>query len=89
MKRILLLITSAVFTALMVTVLFSPGAAKEKPKPGPSPTAYNPYPPEVLPTDVDTEIMRVRGEVNFIEKEALGQWHALTPPTLTGQPPTL
>src|SRR5579859_4402886 len=89
MKRIILLITSAVFTALMVTVLFSPGAAKDKPKPVPSPTAYNPYPPGVLPPDLDSEITRVRGEVNFIENEALGQWHALTPPILTGQPPTL
>src|SRR6202030_3453602 len=32
---------------------------------------------------------RVRGEVAFIEAEAIAQWQALTPPVLTGQPPTL
>jgi cytochrome c peroxidase len=89
MKRIILLITSAVCLAILVTLLVSPGAAKEKPKPGPSPTAYNPYPFGILPSDLDSEIARVRREVNFIENEALGQWHALPPPTLTGQPPTL
>jgi cytochrome c peroxidase len=31
----------------------------------------------------------VRREVAFIENEALAQWHALPPPVLTGQPPTL
>jgi cytochrome c peroxidase len=31
----------------------------------------------------------VRREVASIENEALAQWQALTPPTLTGQPPTL
>jgi len=31
----------------------------------------------------------VRREVASIEEEALAQWQALTPPTLTGQPPTL
>jgi cytochrome c peroxidase len=36
-----------------------------------------------------SEIERVRREINTIFEEALGEWHALTPPTLTGQPPTL
>jgi hypothetical protein len=93
MKRIVLLITSAVFAGIIVAaVLFSPGAAKEarKPhKPVPSPTPYNPYPPGILPPDLDSEILRVRSEVRGIESEALAQWGALTPPTLTGQPPTL
>src|ERR1700739_4285175 len=91
MKR-LILITSAVCLAILATVSLKPSFAKEKhkhPEPGPSPAAYNPYPPGILPSDLDSEITRVRGEVNFIENEALGQWHALTPPTLTGQPPTL
>jgi cytochrome c peroxidase len=89
MKRIILLITSAVCLAILVTLFVSPGVAKEKPKHEPSPTAYSPYPPGVLPSDVDAEILRVRREVRGIEGEALGQWQGLTPPTLTGQPPTL
>jgi cytochrome c peroxidase len=50
---------------------------------------YNPYPPGILPPDLVSEIARVRREVAFIETEAIAQWHALTPPTLTNQPPIL
>jgi cytochrome c peroxidase len=53
------------------------------------PTAYNPYPPGILPADLVSEIARVQREITTIENEALAQWRALTPPTLTGQPPTL
>src|SRR5258708_2125574 len=52
-------------------------------------SVYNPYPPGILPADLDSEITRVLAEVDGIESQALDQWHALTPPTLTGQPPTL
>jgi cytochrome c peroxidase len=54
-----------------------------------TPTPYNPYPLGILPTDLVSEIARVRREVVSIENQALAQWRALTPPTLTGQPPTL
>jgi cytochrome c peroxidase len=50
---------------------------------------YNPYPPGILPSDLNSEIARVRREVQGIFNQALGEWQALTPPTLTGQPPTL
>jgi cytochrome c peroxidase len=50
---------------------------------------YNPYPPGILPSDLNSELPRVLLEVNFIETEAIGQWHALTPPTVTGNPPIL
>jgi cytochrome c peroxidase len=50
---------------------------------------YNPYPPGILPSDLDAEVARVLREVDFIENEAIGEWHALTPPTLTGNPPIL
>jgi cytochrome c peroxidase len=53
------------------------------------PPFYNPYPPGILPGDLPQEIERVRGEVRSVENEALAQWHALTPPTLTNQPPVL
>jgi cytochrome c peroxidase len=54
-----------------------------------NPPPYNPYPPGILPPNLPLEIARVREEVGIVELEALGQWSALTPPTLTGQPPTL
>ena len=53
------------------------------------PTVYNPYPPGILPSDLDSEIARVIREVDFIENEALAQLRALPPPTLTNQPPVL
>ena len=50
------------------------------------PPFYNPYPSGILPADLPQEIERVRSEVRSIENEALAEWQALTPPTLTGQP---
>jgi cytochrome c peroxidase len=50
---------------------------------------YNPYPPGILPADLDSEIARVQGEVRTIFGRYLAQSQALTPPTLTGNPPTL
>jgi hypothetical protein len=55
----------------------------------PRPPAYNPYPPGILPADLDSEIRRVRGEVRFVFQRYLTQWKALPPPTTTGNPPTL
>ena len=64
-------------------------ARKKPPKPKPTPTVYNPYPPGILPPDIESEIARVLREVDFIEGRAIAEWHALPPPTLTGQPPVL
>ena len=50
---------------------------------------YNPYPPGILPADLNPEIERVLREVRVVEGRALARWKALTPPTLTGQPPIL
>jgi cytochrome c peroxidase len=50
---------------------------------------YNPYPPGILPPDLDSEIARVQREVRFIFAQALAEWRALPPPNLTGQPPIL
>ena len=85
MKRralIALLGTSAIVVfALIVASQTVP--AKE----GPLPVAYNPYPPGILPSDLGSEMERVRREINLIFQQGLGQWRALPPPTLTGQPP--
>jgi cytochrome c peroxidase len=50
---------------------------------------YDPYPPGILPTNVASELARVRREINEIEAEAIAQWHALPPPTVAGNPPVL
>src|SRR5271167_1474378 len=53
------------------------------------PPFYDPYPPGILPADLNSEAARVQREVNFIEKEAIGEWQALPRPNLQGNPPTL
>ena len=50
---------------------------------------YNPYPPGILPPDLDSEIARVRREIQSIFNEALNDWRALPPSTTVGNPPTL
>jgi cytochrome c peroxidase len=65
--------------------------AGHSPEQAPEPTsgAYNPYPPGILPADLQSEIKRVRAEARDIEAEALAQWKALPAPVITGQPPKL
>src|SRR5437588_9604512 len=50
---------------------------------------YNPYPPGILPLDLNPEVERVLRESRVVEKRAIQRWHNLPPPTLTGQPPIL
>ncbi len=62
-----------------------------------TPPPYNPYPPlpgytppSILPPDLDSEIARVRHEVNTIEARYFAEWRALTPtPYYAGNPPIL
>src|SRR2546426_7008982 len=84
-RLITVLRTSAIVVlALMVGAQAFP--AKKDPPPPPD---YNPYPPGALPADLESELERVRGEVNFIFQQALAEFRALPPPNLTGQPPKL
>src|SRR6266478_7338850 len=94
MKRRKLIALSAVFITAIATLLISSQSVLVSAQGGaapaqPPPPFYNPYPPGILPPDLPQEIERVRREVRFIESEALAQWQALTPPTLTNQPPIL
>ena len=50
---------------------------------------YDPYPPGILPSDLSSETARVLREADVIEGRALARWHALPPPTLSGQPPVM
>jgi cytochrome c peroxidase len=44
-------------------------------------TIYNPYPPGILPPDLNAEIARVLRESDVIEGRAIERWHSLPPPT--------
>src|SRR5689334_1418435 len=39
-----------------------------------TPTPYNPYPPGILPSDLNSEIARVQREIRGIFKNYLAQW---------------
>ena len=83
---------AACATVLGILIGFQAGSAQDgkgKKKPPPTPAVYDPYPPGILPADLVSEIARVRREVQGLFNEALAESRALTPPTLTGQPPTL
>src|ERR1700674_143765 len=56
--------------------------------PAPTPI-YNPYPPGILPPNLDSEILRVRSETRTVFNRYLEQWEALPAPIVTGNPPTL
>src|SRR6267378_672400 len=100
MKRRKLIALSAVFVTAIATLLISSqsvlvsaqnasAGAQKGDREEPPPPFYNPYPPGILPADLNSEIARVLREVDNIEFEALAQLRALPPPTLTNQPPIL
>ena len=51
--------------------------------------AYNPYPPGILPRDLDEEIARVQREMRSIFNEGLNEWKQLPSPKMAGNPSTL
>src|SRR5260370_4761082 len=48
---------------------------------------YNPYPPGILPSNLNSEIARVLREIDVIEGRAIQRWHSLPPPTRFRQRP--
>jgi cytochrome c peroxidase len=54
-----------------------------------TPAPYNPYPPGILPSNLNAEIARVQREIQGIFNQYLAEWRALPPPTITSNPPTL
>src|SRR5260370_42419095 len=81
----------AVVVVCVLALLMTLAKRKVSPRRGPalSDSVYNPYPPGILPPDLNSEIARVQRAVEFIEDRALARWHTLEPPILTGQPPVL
>ena len=85
----MIVISAAVLCAIAVWISCRARNVSPQDASATSAPIYNPYPPGILPSDLDPEIERVRRELRVLEGRALDRWHALTPPTLTGQPPTL
>jgi len=85
-----ILVTTSVAAVLGIVSVplagFTEARAQQVDQPLP---AYNPYPPGILPPNLQSELLRVRREVQIIFERYLGEMGALPPPTLTGNPPTL
>lgn len=86
---IVVLILAAAAMAVLLVCTRPISAQAQDPDKDHSTSAYNPYPPGILPSDLNSEIARVLREMDVIERRALARWHALEPPRLAGQPPTL
>jgi len=84
MRRTTLIVLSVVCLTVLGAVMMTKGDEVD-----PTPQTYNPYPPGILPSDLSSELARVRREVTFIENEAIAEWHALPPLKFIGQPPTI
>jgi cytochrome c peroxidase len=82
------LIGIAAVCATVAATFFS-SSSRVSAQSGVTPTPYNPYPPGILPADLNTELARVQREIQGIFNQYLAQWHALTPPTVAGNPPIL
>ncbi len=91
MNRGTLTIMLSIFVLCTVALCMTQAARKVSGQSADAQTSaqvYNPYPPGILPSDLNPEIERVRRELRVIEGRALARWHTLKPPVLTGQPPT-
>jgi cytochrome c peroxidase len=88
MTRVRLTIVSLVVLCVIALCMSAGGrqVSAQSAAPAAEPV-YNPYPPGILPSDLNSELARVLREVDSIEAEAIKQWHALKPPVATGQPP--
>jgi cytochrome c peroxidase len=89
------LTTIPVVVLCVVALCMSVGGRKvsaQSAAPAATPTAepvYNPYPPGILPTNLNSEVARVLREIDGIEAEAIRQWKAIPPPVVTGNLPVL
>ena len=80
---------AALGSAAVLGILSVPDASSAQTRVDQPVQPYNPYPPGILPSDLDSEMARVQREVQFIFNEALNEWRALPSPKLSGNPPTL
>jgi cytochrome c peroxidase len=87
MKQKHLAVMAGVSVTLAIGTVFTTHIVHGQSQPPAS--IYNPYPTGILPSDIVSELARIEREVDFIEQEAITQWKALPPPTLTGNPPIL
>jgi cytochrome c peroxidase len=90
MNRLRLTTISVVVLLVVALCMLRAGRKVSAQNAASSPSSvYNPYPPGILPSNLNAEISRVLAEVDFLESRAMTRWQNMKPPILTGQPPTL
>jgi cytochrome c peroxidase len=94
MSRNTLISVAGAFTMALGAFILSQTASAQQEsagvahtKPPPTLPIYNPYPPGILPNDLNSEIARVLREIDVIEKRAIQRWRSLPPPTRSGPSP--
>jgi cytochrome c peroxidase len=75
--------------ALAVAMFDCSLLAQDNPQAADKPPVYFPYPPGLIPADLQSEIDRVNREVDQIFEEALAKARSLPPPNLAGNPPIM
>ena len=88
-RQVLTIISVVVLCAVALCMSLAGRKVLAQSAPALSVPVYNPYPPGILPPDLNSEIFRVLAELDFIESRAITRWHKMKPPVLTGQPPVL
>ncbi len=89
MKQTRLLALAAACATVAAVMSFSHQVVHGQTETATAAPVYNPYPPGILPSNLNSEIARVLREIGVIENEAIKQWKALPPPTVAGNPPIL
>ena len=91
MRQARLIALAVVFVGIVIAISISAhiGRRQNQGTAAGAGPVYNPYPPGILPSDLDSETARVQREVDLLEDRALARWKALSPPVLAGQPPVL
>src|SRR5438132_7035281 len=83
-----ILVAAACATVLGILIGFHAGSAQDVKgkKPSASPTPYNPYPPGILPADLQPEPDRAHRETASTFHKPFAEFRELPPPNLTGHP---
>jgi cytochrome c peroxidase len=85
-RRTVIGLSTVTITAIAALFISSQTVVTAQQPQAPFPV-YNPYPPGLLPANLDSEIARVLREIDVIEARAIQRWHSLPPPTQPGVRP--
>ena len=77
---LLFVVCSMVVAAIIISQIVSAQTETTEVETTLATQVYDPYPPGILPADLNAEINRVLREIDVIEERAIERWHNLPPP---------